>query len=58
MLELVEALDAYRVVLTEGRFVAAEGFVISPDGRTATLTGQTPSLESEQYVSLTWIVER
>jgi hypothetical protein len=58
VLELVEALDAYRVVLTEGRFVAAEGFVISPDGRTATLAGQTPSVESEQYVSLTWIVER
>ncbi len=58
VLELVEALDAYRVVLTEGRFVAAEGFAISPDGRTATLTGQTPSIESEHYVSLTWIVER
>lgn len=56
VLELVEALDAYRVVLTEGRFVAAKGFVISPDGRTATLAGQTPSLESVQYVSLTWIV--
>lgn len=58
VLELVEALDAYRVVLTEGRFNAAKGFVISPDGRTATLAGQTPSLESEQYVSLTWIVEQ
>ena len=44
VLELVEALDAYRVVLTEGRFVAAEGFVISQDGRTATLSGQTPSV--------------
>ena len=58
VLELVEALDAYRVVLTEGRFVAAEGFVISEDGRTATLAGLTPSLGSEEYVSLTWIVER
>ena len=58
VLELVEALDAYRVVLTQGRFVAAEGFIITPDGRTATLAWQTPSLESEQYLSLTWIVER
>ena len=58
VLELVEALDAYRVVLTEGRFVAAEGFVISEDGRTATLSGVTPSLGSDEYVSLTWIVER
>ena len=58
VLELIEAIDAYRVVLTEGRFVAAEGFIISPDGRTATLAGQTPSVESEPYVSLTWIVER
>lgn len=58
VLELVEALDAYRVVLTEGRFVAAQGFVISEDGRTATLAGQTPSVGSEPYVSLTWIVER
>ena len=58
VLELVEALDAYRVVLTEGRFVAAEGFVISEDGRTATLAGQTPSLGAEEYVSLTWTVER
>ncbi len=58
MLELVEALDAYRVVLTEGRFVAAEGFAISQDGRAATLAGQTPSTGSDQYVSLTWIVER
>jgi len=57
VLELVEALDAYRVVLTEGRFVAAEGFVISPDGRTASLAGQTPSIGSDPYVSLTWVVE-
>jgi len=58
VLELVEALDACRVVLTEGRFVAAEGFVISEDGRTATLAGQTPSLGAEEYVSLTWTAER
>jgi len=58
VLELAEALDAYRVVLTEGRFVAAEGFVIVQDGRMATLAGLTPSVGSEAYVSLTWIVER
>jgi len=58
VLELAETLDAYRLVLTEGRFVAAEAFVISEDGRTATLSAQTPSLGSEEYVSLTWIVGR
>ena len=58
VLELVEALDAYRVVLTEGRFVAAEGFAISQDGRAATLAGQAPSTGSDQYLLLTWIVER
>jgi hypothetical protein len=58
LLELVESLDAYRVVLTDGRFIAAEGFVISEDGRTAMLAGQTSSAGSDQSVSLTWIVER
>jgi hypothetical protein len=55
-LELIEVFDAGRVVLTEGRFVAAEGFVISPDGREATLVERTPS--SHRSVSLTWALER
>jgi hypothetical protein len=58
-LALVEELDAYRVVLTEGRFVAAEGFEISPDGRMATAAADAPSPStSDRHGSLTWTVER
>ena len=53
VLALVEALDAYRIVLTEGRFIAAEGFRISPDGRTAVPVEQTAP---PSRVSLTWSV--
>ena len=54
-LELIEVLEASRVVLTEGRFVAAEGFVISQDGREASLPERT---SAARRVSLTWIGER
>jgi hypothetical protein len=54
-LELIEVFEAGRVVLTEGRFVAAEGFVVSQDGREASLAERTPA---DSRVSLTWIVER
>jgi hypothetical protein len=58
-LALVEELDAYRVVLTEGRFVAAEGFEISSDGRMATPAADAMSRStSDRHVSLTWTVER
>ena len=53
-LELVELLESSSVVLTEGRFVAAEGFVVSQDGREARLAEGTSPPRS---VSLTWIVE-
>jgi hypothetical protein len=53
VVELLELLAETRVVLTEGRFVAAEGFVVSKDGREASLA--EPS--AAKGVSLTWGVE-
>lgn len=53
-LELAELLEASRVVLTEGRFVAAEGFVVSQDGREARLAERA---SVERRVSLSWIGE-
>jgi hypothetical protein len=54
-LELAELLEASRVVLTDGRFVAAQGFVVSFDGREASLAERA---SAERRVSLTWIGER
>ena len=51
---LVDEMTAYRLVLTEGRFVAGDGVAISDDGRVATLIEQTPSSSGEYSVSLTW----
>jgi hypothetical protein len=50
----MEILDASRVVLTEGRFVGAGGFVVSQDGREATLAEGVSAAGS---ISLTWLVE-
>ena len=53
---LLEDLPQYRVVLTEGRFVAAEGFAISADGAVATPQDWADSLETAVFrVSLTWV---
>ena len=57
-LELAELLEASRVVLTEGHFVAADGFVISQDGREATLPGRPSSTGAGRHVSLSWLVQR
>jgi hypothetical protein len=53
---LAEELSAYRIVMTEGRFVAASGFVVSQDGRVATFAEPGPTQAARQ-ISLTWIVE-
>jgi hypothetical protein len=53
-LSLVAEPDGYQIVLTEGRFVAAEGFVISPDGRIATPPGGPPPVTPVPHLSLTW----
>jgi hypothetical protein len=52
---LLDEPEAYRIVLTEGRFVASEGCVISGDGRIATLAPRPVAADGEQRVSLTWI---
>ena len=51
---LVDEMTAYRLVLTDGRFVAGDGVAISDDGRVATLIEQTPSSRGEYSLSLTW----
>ena len=56
VLALVEHLEAYRIVLTEGRFIAAEGFRISPDGRAAVPVEQQGDSAATGRVSLTWTV--
>jgi hypothetical protein len=55
VLALIEDLEAYRIVLTEGRFVASEGFRISPDGRTAVPLEQTRAPGAPWRISLTWV---
>ena len=51
---LVDEIAAYRLVLTEGRFVAGDGVAISDDGRVATLIEPTPSSGGEYSLSLAW----
>ena len=51
---LLDELDAYRIVLTDGRFVATEGFAISEDRRIATPAAQPVAVDGQQQVSLTW----
>lgn len=54
---LAEELSAYRIVLTDGRFVSAAGVVVSPDGRVATFVEPGQTSQAEQQISLTWMVE-
>lgn len=55
VLALIEDLEAYRIVLTDGQFVASEGFRISPDGRTAVPLEPTRAPGAPWRVSLTWV---
>ena len=50
---LLEDLPQYRIVLTGGRFVAAEGFVLSADGAVATPVSPDDA-DGEIRFSLTW----
>ena len=50
----VHDLAAYRLVLTDGRFVSAEGFAIAPDGRTATFIEPAAPSGGQWLLSLTW----
>lgn len=62
LLALLSDWDDYRIVLTEGRFVAAQGFAITDDGTVARVVeaeeGEEEPAEGEPLVlSLTWTVE-
>ena len=46
--------DAYRLVLTQGRFVSADGFVIEPDGAVATLDPKKSPVDGVLTMTLTW----
>ena len=58
MLALLECWDEYRIVLTEGTFIEAEGFEIGEDGAMAWVAEPDEEApEGEPLVlSLTWIV--
>jgi len=51
---LVEDLDKYRLVLTEGRFTAADGFVITDDGMTAVPDEHKALEDGVLTLSLRW----
>ncbi len=54
---LVEELDAYKIVLTHGRFVAASGFDIIKGGTVAVLKDQDLEPGGLLTLSLTWIAD-
>jgi hypothetical protein len=51
---LIEELDAYRVMLTEGRFVAASGFEIVDGGSAARLTADRIAADRPVELRLVW----
>ena len=51
---LFEDLRDYRIALSEGRFIAAEGFRLSPDGAVA--TPADPAGTQVIHLSLTWTI--
>jgi hypothetical protein len=56
LVALVEDLSRYQIVLTQGRFISAEGFSISPDGRLAAPVEPDPSsVGSALRLALTWV---
>jgi hypothetical protein len=58
LLALFSDWDDYRIVLTEGRFVAARGFEITDDGTVARPADEEEPAEGEPLVfSLTWTLE-
>jgi hypothetical protein len=52
--ELMAEATSYRIVLTEGRFLRAEGFTIEEDGAIATPGVPAPMDDRIVRVSLTW----
>ncbi|MEO7272014.1 MAG: hypothetical protein ABIX28_20640 [Vicinamibacterales bacterium] len=55
--ELLSELDAVRLTLTEGRFVAADGFEIREDGAMAVPDRKRAAAEGVMTLSLTWADE-
>ena len=53
---LLADADAYRLVLTEGRFVAADGFVIEEDGAVATLDETKSPADGVVTMTLAWTI--
>jgi hypothetical protein len=54
---LLEELDAYRIVLTRGRFVAGDGFVIEEDGAVAVPDKDKTPIDGVLTIALAWIAE-
>ena len=53
---LLADADAYRLVLTDGRFVAADGFVIEEDGAVATLDETKSPTDGVVTMTLAWTI--
>ena len=51
---LIEEIDAYRVMLTDGRFVGATGFEILDDGASAQLAADNIATDRPVELRLTW----
>jgi hypothetical protein len=51
---LLEDLDRYRIVLTEGRFVSASGFDIGRDGTIATFASESAGADGPIELRLVW----
>jgi hypothetical protein len=47
--------EGYRLVLTQGRFVSADGFVLGPDGAVATLDPKKSPVDGMLTMTLTWV---
>jgi len=54
---LLEDLDRYRLVLTQGRFTSAEGFVIQPDGAVALFDGGANADATSVALKLAWAAD-
>jgi len=55
---LLADADAYRLVLTQGRFVAADGFLIQEDGAVATLDEMKSPTDGVVTMTLAWVDDR
>jgi hypothetical protein len=52
--DVISEAMSYRIVLTEGRFLRAEGFTIEEDGAIATIGAPATTEDGLARVSLTW----